>query len=204
MVAKYPALSLVSVLGMSVAIAIGALVFGGASAMLDTTLPLEDGDRIVAVQIERADAPENLDRQVPHDFDVWRTALTTVRDLGAFQLGDRNLIVRDGGRDGVADVVAVAEMSAAGFRVARVPPLSSCAPAFIASAMHGFSSRAAGEDGSASVAACRAYFRSSAFSARSDEDALRAIAASSASRMPLFPPSTPPRSPRSSARWRAV
>ena len=35
----------------------------------------------------------------------------------------RNLIVRDGGKDGVADVVAVAEMSAAGFRVGRVPPL---------------------------------------------------------------------------------
>lgn len=123
MLAKYPGLSAVSVLGMAVAIAIGALVFGWAAAMLDPTLPLEDGDRIVAVQIDRADAPGDVDRQVLHDFVVWRTALTTVRDLGAFQLGDRNLIADGGGAGGVTDVVAVAEMSAAGFRVGRVPPL---------------------------------------------------------------------------------
>lgn len=123
MLAKYPGLSLVSVLGMAVAIAIGALVFGWAAAMLDTTLPLDDGDRIVAVQTERADAPGDIDRQVLHDFVLWRTELTTVRDLGAFQLGDRNLAVEDVVGDGVADVVAVAGMSASGFRVGRVPPL---------------------------------------------------------------------------------
>ncbi|HEU6450218.1 MAG TPA: ABC transporter permease [Gemmatimonadaceae bacterium] len=123
MAAKYPGLSLVSVLGMAVAIAIGALVFGWAAAMLDPTLPLEGGDRIVAVQTDRADAPGDFDQHVLHDFVVWRTALTTVRDLGAFQLGDRNLVVERGGDDEVTDVVAVAEMSAAGFRVTRVPPL---------------------------------------------------------------------------------
>ncbi len=123
MLAKYPGLSLVSVLGMAVAIAIGALVFSWAAAMLNPAVPLEEGERIIAVQIERADTPENLDRQVPHDFGVWRTTLTTVRDLGAYQLGDRNLVVPTGGNDGVADVVGVAEMSAAGFRVGRVPPL---------------------------------------------------------------------------------
>jgi predicted permease len=123
MVAKYPGLSLVSVLGMAVAIAIGALVFGGAAAMLDPTLPLDGGDRIIAVQTDRADTPGHFDQHVLHDFGVWRTALTTVRDLGAFQLGDRNLIVEDGGKGRVADVVAVAEMSASGFRVGRVPPL---------------------------------------------------------------------------------
>ncbi|HEY9426577.1 MAG TPA: ABC transporter permease [Gemmatimonadaceae bacterium] len=125
MAAKYPGLSLVSVLGMAVAIAIGALVFGWAAAMLDPTLPLEGGDRIVAVQTDRADVPGDFDQHVLHDFVVWRTELTTVRDLGAFQLGDRNLIVERGGKgeDRVTDVVAVAEMSAAGFRVGRVPPL---------------------------------------------------------------------------------
>jgi predicted permease len=123
MAAKYPGLSLVSVFGMAVAIAIGALVFGWAAAMLDPTLPLEGGDRIVAVQTDRVDTPGDFDQHVLHDFNVWRTALTTVRDLGAFQLADRNLIVDRGGDDGVTDVVQVAEMSAAGFRVGRVPPL---------------------------------------------------------------------------------
>jgi len=123
MVAKYPGLSSVSVLGMAVAIAIGALVYGFVAARLDPTLPLEEGDRIVAVQTDRADVAGDVDQRVLHDFVLWRTALTTVRDLGAFQLGDRNLVVDDGGNGAVAGVVAVAEMSAAGFRVARVPPL---------------------------------------------------------------------------------
>jgi hypothetical protein len=47
MVAKYPGLSLVSVLGMALAIAIGAGVFGWVAAVLDPTLPLEGGDRVV-------------------------------------------------------------------------------------------------------------------------------------------------------------
>ncbi|HEX6058617.1 MAG TPA: ABC transporter permease [Gemmatimonadaceae bacterium] len=119
MMAKHPGLSLVSVLGMALAIAIGVVVFGSVAAVLDPTLPLAGGDRIVAVQTLRADAPGDLDRQVLHDLETWRTELTTVRDLGAFRLVDRNLIAEDG----VAGVVPVAEMSAAGFRVGGVPPL---------------------------------------------------------------------------------
>jgi predicted permease len=119
MLAKYPGLSLVSVLGMAVAIAIGAGVFGAIGAMLEPSLPLHGGDRIVAVQNNRADNPGNPDRQVLHDFVVWQTELTTVRDLGAFRRVDRNLIIEGRG----TDLVQVAEMSAAGFRVARVPPV---------------------------------------------------------------------------------
>jgi len=119
MLAKYPVLSGVSVIGMAVAIAIGASVFGLVAAVLDPTLPLEGGDRIVAVQTNRADVPGDIDRQVLHDFVAWRTELTRVRDLGAFQLDDRNLIVANQ----VAGVVPVAEMSASGFRVGRARPV---------------------------------------------------------------------------------
>ena len=119
MLAKYPVLSGVSVMGMAVAIAIGASVFGMVAAVLDPTLPLEGGDRIVAVQTNRADAPGNIDRQVLHDFGVWRSELTRVRDLGAFQLDDRNLIVANQ----VTGVIPVAEMSASGFRVGQARPV---------------------------------------------------------------------------------
>jgi predicted permease len=119
MVAKYPGLSLVSVLGMAVAIAIGAGVFGTIGAMLDPTLPLPGGDRIVAVQNNRVESPGNPEEQVLHDVVVWRSELTTVRDLGAYRLPRRNLIVEGRG----TDLVRIAEMSAAGFRVTRVPPL---------------------------------------------------------------------------------
>jgi putative ABC transport system permease protein len=119
MVAKYPGLSLVSVLGMAVAIAIGAGVFGTISAMLDPTLPLPGGDRIVAVQNKRADRPGSPNHQVLHDLVAWRSELTMVRDLGAFRRTSRNLIIDGRG----TDLVRIAEMSAAGFRVARIPPL---------------------------------------------------------------------------------
>ncbi|MGQ0639708.1 MAG: ABC transporter permease [Gemmatimonadaceae bacterium] len=115
---KYPVLSSVSVIGLAIAIAIGTTVFGVVAAALDPSLPLESGDRIVAVQIRRADAPGNAELPVRDDFLAWRTELTAIRDLGAFQLDDRNLIVENE----VTDVVAVAAMSAAGFRVARVRP----------------------------------------------------------------------------------
>ena len=47
MLVKYPVLSGVSVIGMAVAIAIGASVFGLVAAVLDPTLALEGGDRVV-------------------------------------------------------------------------------------------------------------------------------------------------------------
>jgi predicted permease len=119
MLAKYPVLSGVSVSGMAVAIAIGATVFGLVGAVLDPTLPLQGGDHIVAVQTNRADVPGNIDKQVLHDFVAWRTELTRVRDLGAYQLDDRNLII---GKQ-VAGVVPVAEMSSSGFRVGRAQPV---------------------------------------------------------------------------------
>ena len=50
MLRKYPALSLVSVIGMSVAIAIAGGYYGAIGAMIDPTLPLTEGDRIVSVQ----------------------------------------------------------------------------------------------------------------------------------------------------------
>ena len=119
MLTKYPGLSLVSVIGMGVAIAIGAFFFGGVGARLDPTLPFPGGDRIVAVQNNRADEPGNPERQVLHDVVEWRSELTTVRDLGAYRRTSRNLIIEGRG----TDLVEIAEMSAAVFRVARIPPL---------------------------------------------------------------------------------
>jgi predicted permease len=119
MLAKYPGLSLVSVIAMAVAIAVAAGVFGAIAGMLDPTLPFPGGDGIVAVQNNRADDPGSPDRQVLHDFVEWRSELTTVRDLGAFRRTSRNLLIEGRG----TDLVRIAEMSAAGFRVARIPPL---------------------------------------------------------------------------------
>jgi hypothetical protein len=119
MLKKYPGLSLVSVIGMSVGIAIGAGGFGFIHALVDAPLPFEDGDRIVSIQNSDARRPGSPDRRALHDFLLWREQLTSVRDLSAFTTGTHNQTV-PGGSGGS---IRLARMSASGFRVARVAPV---------------------------------------------------------------------------------
>jgi predicted permease len=116
MLVKYPGLSIVAVLGMAVAIAIGAGFFGFLSSMYDPTLPLEQSERIMA--IENFDIRRGGHRESPRDFGLWRDELRDVRDLAAFTVDRTNLIV-----PGQAiEPVTVARMTASGFRVTRTAP----------------------------------------------------------------------------------
>lgn len=119
MLRKYPALSLVSVIGMAVAIAIAAGYYGAIGAILDPTLPLDEGERIVSVRNADLTDPNDAMMRSAHDFVAWRDELKSIRDLSAFRNDTRNLIVEGKG----AEVVDVAVMTAGGFRVARVPPV---------------------------------------------------------------------------------
>ena len=103
---------------MSVAIGIAAVVFAAFDVLMWSPLPLEEGDRIVAIQIWDREAGQRRDTAW-QDIERWRGSLQSVDDVGAFQTIRRNVITADGS----VELVAVAEISAAGFRVARVPPL---------------------------------------------------------------------------------
>ena len=118
MLVKSPGLTLVGVLSMAVAIAIGAGSFSAIYALMDPTLPLDEGDRIVSIQNADMSNPGNPHRRSLHDFVTWRDELGSVADLGAFRQVLRNLVAPDG----QVEPVRIAEMTAAGFRVARVPP----------------------------------------------------------------------------------
>ncbi len=118
MLVKYPGLTLVGVAGMAVAVAVGTVSFGIIYTLLGTTLPLDEGDRVVAIH--------NLDPRtggVPgthlHDLAAWRESVRAVEDLGAYRMVDRNLVTGEGR----PEPVRIAEMTASGFRLARVPPL---------------------------------------------------------------------------------
>ena len=111
-------LTLVGGLAMSVAIGIAAVVFAAFDVIMWSRLPLEEGDRIVAIQIWDREAGQRRDTPW-QDIERWRGSLQSVDDVGAFQTIRRNVITADG----LVELVAVAEISAAGFRVARVPPL---------------------------------------------------------------------------------
>ncbi len=121
MLAKYPGLSAVAVIGMALAIAIGAGYFALIRLALDSPLPVEGGDRVVAIQTRTVTGPDAGDRAgvSPHDFLQWRTGLKSITELGAFREDSRNLITADAR----TYLVRVAAITASGFRLMRAGPV---------------------------------------------------------------------------------
>ena len=120
MLLKYPGLAVVGCIGMAVAIAIGAASFTVIRAVVAPALPLDDGDRIIAIQnLDRASADQNNGRTQLHDYELWRREVSAIAELGAFRIINRNTVTADGR----VVPARIAEMTASGFRVARVAPL---------------------------------------------------------------------------------
>ena len=118
MLLKYPGLTIVGGLGMAIAVAIGAGAFAVFNSYFYPELPLHEGDRVVSL-VNWNPRLRDTDPRVLHDFEIWGRDLRSVVDVGAFRTIRRNLI----SSSGEGEPIAVAEMSASGFRVARVPPL---------------------------------------------------------------------------------
>lgn len=114
MLLRYPGLSLVSVLGMSVGITVAAGAFTIVSLMMGTTLPLPESDRLVSLVSWDA-STNNRESRLLYDLDAWRGA-TSVEEFSVSRDVQRNLTVD--GRP--PEVVMVAEISASAFRAARV------------------------------------------------------------------------------------
>ena len=115
---RHPGLTLVASLGITVGIAITAGMFGFAHAVFAPTLPLDEGDRVIA--LENWDVVQNNEnRQSLHDFVTWRDQMKSVVEISAFQ----TIVATMQTGDRLPETVRVAAMSASGFRVARVPAL---------------------------------------------------------------------------------
>lgn len=117
MLVKYPGLTLVGGIGMAVAIAISTASFAFFYSYLYSTLPLDEGERIVALEnwdVER----NNEERQAAHDYALWREELDSFEEIGAFRSVNRNLVIPGG----ATEPVRIAEVTASTFRIARVPP----------------------------------------------------------------------------------
>jgi hypothetical protein len=84
-VSKYPGLTLCGVIGIAVAVAIAA---GGFSVvdvnLLATSLPLEEGDRIVTIRLWDSQLHAAEPRTL-HDLHIWREGLKSVQEVSAFQ-----------------------------------------------------------------------------------------------------------------------
>ena len=112
-------LTLVGGLAMALTIGLGTAIFTLWNTATTTTLPLPDGDRIVAIQSSDAATQQiHRDSSLP-DFMRWRELLRSVTDVSAMRLVERTLIT-PGGASGP---ISVAEMTASAFRLTRVPPM---------------------------------------------------------------------------------
>ncbi|MQA91905.1 MAG: FtsX-like permease family protein [Gemmatimonas sp.] len=110
-------LTIVGGLAMTMAISMGAVVFGVLDEVTGGTLPIDEGERVVALQVWDTGARRR--RVTPiEDFERWRDVLRSLEDVGAAQMIDRNLVTEEG----PPEPVTVAEMTAAGFELARVQP----------------------------------------------------------------------------------
>jgi predicted permease len=116
--AKSPGLSLVGGFGIAVAVALGAAGYAVVNSYFYPDVPLNQGDRLVALTKFDQQARRE-EEQLLYDFLFWRRELRTVTDVGAFRTVRRNLV----SASGQGEPITLAEMSASGFRAARVPPL---------------------------------------------------------------------------------
>jgi putative ABC transport system permease protein len=118
MLAKSPGLTLVGGFGMAVGVALAAGAYAFFNSYFYPKLPLNEGDRVVA--LGKFDSKRSReDERLLHDYRVWQRELRSVVDLGAFRTIRRNLI----SETGQGEPITIAEMTASGFRVPRVPPL---------------------------------------------------------------------------------
>ncbi|HVL68627.1 MAG TPA: ABC transporter permease [Vicinamibacterales bacterium] len=124
MFARHPGLSLVSVAGLAVAIAISAGYYLLVASMLDSRLPFDEDGRMVVVRVNVVSAPGAGGTALPSsaDFERWRRELTSIADLGAFRDDARNLIVDNGPSTSRVDVVRVAAITASGLGLTGVAP----------------------------------------------------------------------------------
>lgn len=115
MLLKSPLLTVVGGLGMAVAIAIATAFFTFMSFYYSDA-PVEEGDRVVT--LEYVDGDRN--HSTLFDYRIWKDELGSVEDLAAYRTVEGRRLespIRGSGQ------ARVAEMTASGFRVARVPPL---------------------------------------------------------------------------------
>ena len=118
MLAKYPALSLIGGAGLAVGVAIGAGFFAFLYSFLYATLPVEGGERIVALENWDIDANNEMRRSM-HDLVMWQREMKTVGEIGAFRTIARNVTFAGGS----AEAVQVAQITAVGFNITRVTPV---------------------------------------------------------------------------------
>lgn len=117
MLVKYPMLTLVGGIAITIATAIGVGASEFVRDMVAPKLPFEDGDRIVRLYHNDVEAGGSTAASL-YDLELWRGSLSSVEDLGAYTTLEQGLV----SDRGEAGTVSLARISASAFRLTRVPP----------------------------------------------------------------------------------
>src|SRR5918992_1436563 len=118
MLVKHPALTAIATIAVAFAIAVGTVGFEIARQALWPTIPLPDGNAIVALRnwnaADQAEVPASR-----RDYELWRDGLSTITDLSAVEVEERSIAV--GAGPGQPETVA--NVTASTFALTRVPAL---------------------------------------------------------------------------------
>src|ERR1041384_966071 len=118
MLVKHPALTVIATIAVGFAVAVGTVGFEIARQALWPTIPLPDGNAIVALLnwnvADNASVPASR-----RDYELWRDGLSTITDLSAVEVEERNIAVGDG----PGQPETVANVTASTFALTRVPAL---------------------------------------------------------------------------------
>lgn len=118
MLARYPGITVVSIVAIAVAIGLGAAYFETVDKFLHPRLDVPGGDRVVSL-VDWDRRRLDVEPRALHDFATWRTQLESIENLGAANGFVRNLITEDGR----VEPVRGAEVTANAFRLMGTRPL---------------------------------------------------------------------------------
>jgi putative ABC transport system permease protein len=118
MLVKHPALTAIATIAVAYAIAVGTVGFEIARQALWPTIPLPDGNAIVALRnwnvADNAAVPASR-----RDYQLWRDGISTITDLSAVDIEERSVAVGTG----PGQPETVANVTASTFALTRVPAL---------------------------------------------------------------------------------
>src|ERR1044071_6909357 len=118
MLVKHPALTVIATIAVGFAVAVGTVGCEIARQALWPTIPLPNGDAIVALQNWNAAESVRIDAS-RRDYELWRDGLSTITDLSAVEVEERSIAV--GAGPGQPETVA--NVTASTFALTRVPAL---------------------------------------------------------------------------------
>src|SRR5215208_1784039 len=95
MLAKHPALTVIATIAVAYAIAVGTVGFEIARQALWPTIPLPDGNAIVALRNWNVADNESVPA-ARRDYDLWRGGLSTITGLSAVEIEERSVSVGTG------------------------------------------------------------------------------------------------------------